>query len=96
MFIAASSTPVGLVSVAGAGVEVEADATGAVLPDPTGTAEAIGVLATFVAVIVGEVAMAVAIDQFGWFHTSRVAFTWERGLGVVLLGLSLVLILRRS
>ena len=55
----------------------------------------IGVLATFVAVIVGEVAMAVAIDHFGWFHTSRVAFTWERALGVVLLAYSLVLILRR-
>jgi transporter family-2 protein len=55
----------------------------------------IGVLATFVAVIVGEVAMAVAIDQFGWFHTSRIAFTWERALGIVLLVLSLVLILRR-
>jgi transporter family-2 protein len=55
----------------------------------------IGVLATFVAVIVGEVAMAVAIDQYGWFHTPRIAFTWERALGVVLLVLSLVLILRR-
>jgi len=55
----------------------------------------IGVLATFVAVIVGEVVMAVAIDQFGWFHAARITFTWERALGIVLLGLSLVLILRR-
>lgn len=55
----------------------------------------IGVLATFVAVIVGEVAMAVAIDHFGWFHSPRIAFTWDKALGIALLGMSLVLILRR-
>ncbi len=55
----------------------------------------IGVLATFVAVIVGEVAMAMAIDRFGWFHAQRIAITWDRLLGVALLVASLVLILRR-
>lgn len=54
----------------------------------------IGVLATFVAVIVGEVAMATAIDRFGWFGAPRIPVTWDRVLAVGLLGVSLALTVR--
>lgn len=55
----------------------------------------IGVLATFVAVIAGEVAMAVLIDRYGWFHAAKIPVTWDRLLGIALLVVSLALILRR-
>lgn len=55
----------------------------------------IGVLATFVAVIVGEVATATAIDRFGWFGTARIPITWDRLLAIALLVIGLALIARR-
>lgn len=55
----------------------------------------IGVLATFVAVIVGQIAMAVTIDRFGWFHSPRIPLTWDRLVGIGLLVAGLALILRR-
>lgn len=55
----------------------------------------IGVLTTFVAVIVGEVVIATAIDRFGWFGAPRIPITWDRVLAVVLLAISLALIARR-
>lgn len=53
----------------------------------------IGVLAAFVAVIVGEVAMATLIDRFGWFQSAEITVSWERlaGIGLLLAGLALVL-----
>lgn len=54
----------------------------------------IGVLATFVAVIVGEVAMATAIDRFGWFGVTPRPLAWDRILALVLLLSSLVLVVR--
>jgi len=45
----------------------------------------IGVLTIFVAVIVGEVVIATAIDRFGWFGAPRIPITWDRVLAVVLL-----------
>lgn len=54
----------------------------------------IGVLATFVAVIVGEVAMATAIDHFGWFGVAARPLSWDRVLALALLLVSLVLIMR--
>jgi transporter family-2 protein len=55
----------------------------------------IGVLATFVAVVVGEVVIATVIDRFGWFGVPRIPITWDRVVAVVLLAISLVLIARR-
>lgn len=55
----------------------------------------IGVLATFVAVIVGQVAMALAIDRFGWFHAHRIPVTLDRLLGIGFVVAGLLLILRR-
>jgi transporter family-2 protein len=55
----------------------------------------IGVLAAFVAVIAGEIAMATVIDRFGWFGTARIPITWDRVLAIVLLAASLALIVRR-
>ena len=56
----------------------------------------IGVLATFVSVIVGEVVTAVAIDRFGWFGVSRIPITWDRLAAIALLTVSLGLIVRRQ
>lgn len=55
----------------------------------------VGVLPTFVAVVLGQVVLAAAIDAFGWFGQPTAAFGWDRVLAVVLLLASLALLLRR-
>ena len=55
-----------------------------------GTTAAIGI------VIVGNLAMAAAIDRFGLFGLDRIALTWTRALGLVHLISGAALTLRRS
>jgi transporter family-2 protein len=55
----------------------------------------VGVLTTFVAVVLGQVVLAAAIDTFGWFGQPTASFGWDRILAVVLLLASLALLLRR-
>jgi transporter family-2 protein len=55
----------------------------------------LGVTATFVSVIVGQVVLAALIDRFGWFGLPPIALTTERIVAIVLLAASLVLLLRR-
>jgi transporter family-2 protein len=54
----------------------------------------LGVTTTFVAVIVGQVALAALIDRFGWLGANAVPFSWERVGALVLMCGSLVLLLR--
>jgi bacterial/archaeal transporter family-2 protein len=54
----------------------------------------VGVTATFFAVILGEVGMAALIDRFGWFGVRPLPFSWERGLAIGLLVVSVILLLR--
>jgi transporter family-2 protein len=56
----------------------------------------VGVTVTFVAVIVGQVAMSLLIDRFGWFGIRPIGLSWERVAAVALLAVSLVLLLRRN
>lgn len=56
----------------------------------------IGVTATFVAVIAGQVAAAALIDRFGWLGQQAIPLRPERVIALILLVASLVLLLRRS
>ena len=58
------------------------------------TTPRVGVTATFVAVIVGQVAAAGLIDHFGWLGVRATAFSAQRGVALALLLASLVLLLR--
>ena len=55
----------------------------------------IGVVATTAFLIAAQFALAAVIDRFGWFGVDRVALTWPRGLGLVLLVVGAALPLRR-
>ena len=55
----------------------------------------VGVLTTFVAVVLGQVVLAAAIDYFGWFGQPVASFGWDRILAIILLFASLALLLRR-
>jgi transporter family-2 protein len=55
----------------------------------------VGVLTTFVAVVLGQVVLAAAIDNFGWLGQPVASFGWDRILAVVLLLASLALLVRR-
>ena len=56
----------------------------------------LGVTTTFVAVIVGQVALAALIHRFGWLGAEAVPFSWERLAALALMCASLVLLLRSS
>lgn len=56
----------------------------------------IGVTATFVAAVAGQLLLAALIDRFGWFGARAIALSWERVLALALLVVSLVLLLRSS
>ena len=56
----------------------------------------IGVTATFVAVIAGQVAAATLIDRFGWLGVPSIPWSPERVIAIGLLIVSLILLLRRS
>lgn len=55
----------------------------------------IGVVATSALLIAGQLVAATAIDRFGWFGLERVPLSWERVLGLALLGAGALLTLRR-
>ena len=54
----------------------------------------LGVTTTFVAAIVGQVALAALIDRFGWLGADAVPLSWERVVALALMCASLVLLLR--
>ena len=55
----------------------------------------IGVAATVGILIAGQLAMGALIDRFGFFGVERVAISWPRLLGIVLLAAGAALTLRR-
>lgn len=55
----------------------------------------IGIVATVAILIAGQLAMGAAIDRFGLFGVDRVALSWPRVLGLVLLALGAALTLKR-
>ena len=55
----------------------------------------LGAAATIALLIAGQLAMAAAIDRYGWFGVEKVALTWPRALGLLLLAAGAVLALRR-
>lgn len=56
----------------------------------------VGVTATFVAVIAGQVVAATLIDRFGWLGQAAIPLSLERVIAIALLLVSLVLLLRRA
>jgi transporter family-2 protein len=61
----------------------------------TVTAPRLGTTAVVGLLIAGQLAMGVVIDRYGLFGLERIALTWPRALGVVLLGLGATLALKR-
>ncbi len=61
----------------------------------TYAAARIGVLATTSLLVASQFALAAVIDRFGWFGVDRVAFTYPRVAGIVLLAVGAALTLRR-
>jgi transporter family-2 protein len=61
----------------------------------TFAAARIGVLATTAFLITAQFALAAIIDRLGWFGVDRVAVTWPRVTGIVLLAVGAALTLRR-
>lgn len=55
----------------------------------------LGATATIAFLIAGQLAMGVAIDRYGWFGIDRVALTWPRVLGILLLAAGAALALKR-
>jgi bacterial/archaeal transporter family-2 protein len=54
----------------------------------------IGVTATFVSVVAGQLILSSLIDRFGWFGVQSIGLSWERIAALVLMLGSLVLLLR--
>ena len=61
----------------------------------TFAAPRIGTTATIGIVVAGNLAMATVIDRFGLFGLERIAFRWERLLGIALLALGAALSLKK-
>ncbi len=55
----------------------------------------LGATATIALLIAGQLAMGAAIDRYGWFGVEKVALTWPRVLGIVLLAAGAALALRK-
>lgn len=55
----------------------------------------VGVLATVLAIIFGNLVVAAVIDNFGWFGLPVTPFGWRRLLGFVLVLVGLLLVIRR-
>ena len=55
----------------------------------------IGVVATTAVLIAAQFALGALIDRFGWFGLDAVPLSWQRILGLVLLGVGAALTLRR-
>lgn len=56
----------------------------------------IGVTATFVSAIAGQILLSALVDRFGWFGAREIALSWERVAALGLMVVSLVLLLRSS
>ncbi len=61
----------------------------------TFAAPRIGTTATIGIVVAGNLAMAAVIDRFGLFGLEKIAFHWERLLGIALLAVGAALSLRK-
>lgn len=61
----------------------------------TFTSPRIGTTATIALLVAGQLAAGAAIDRFGLFGFERIALTWPRGLGILLLAAGAALTLRR-
>ena len=55
----------------------------------------IGIVATTAFLIAAQFALAAVIDKYGWFGVERVAVTWPRVVGIILLVAGAALTLRR-
>jgi transporter family-2 protein len=75
--------------VGGGGMGVVVVLTITVVTPRLGAAATIGLL------IAGQLAMATAIDRYGWFGVEKVPLTLPRALGVLLLAAGALLALRR-
>jgi transporter family-2 protein len=67
----------------------------AILSTPILLIPRIGTAATLTALVVGQLALAVLVDHFGWLGTPRVEVSWVRLLGVALLFVGAFLVVRR-
>lgn len=56
----------------------------------------IGVTATFVGAVTGQIVLSALIDRYGWFGAREIGLSWERLAALGLLVVSLVLLLRSS
>jgi bacterial/archaeal transporter family-2 protein len=61
----------------------------------TFAAPRIGTTATIGVVVAGNLAMGAVIDRFGLFGLEKIAFRWERLLGIMLLAVGAALSLRK-
>ena len=61
----------------------------------TFAAPRIGTTATIGIVVAGNLAMAAVVDRFGLFGLEKIAFHWERLLGIALLAVGAALSLRK-
>src|SRR5918999_2179219 len=55
----------------------------------------IGIVATTAVLIAAQFSLATVIDRYGWFGVERIAVSWQRVLGIVLLFAGAALTLRR-
>ena len=55
----------------------------------------IGIVATTSVLIAAQFTLATVIDRYGWFGVERVAMSWPRVIGLVLLAVGAALTLRR-
>jgi bacterial/archaeal transporter family-2 protein len=55
----------------------------------------IGTTATIALLVAGQLAMGAVIDRYGLFGFERIALTWPRGLGILLLAVGAALTLRK-
>ena len=55
----------------------------------------IGIVATTAVIIAAQFTLATFIDRYGWFGVERIAVSWPRLLGIILLFVGAALTLRR-
>ena len=55
----------------------------------------IGIVATTSVLIAAQFTLATVIDRYGWFGVERIAMSWPRVIGLVLLAVGAALTLRR-
>jgi len=55
-----------------------------------------GVVAGLGTIILGQMVISAVIDSSGWLGLERIPFTWQRALGLVLMGVAVYLLLPRK